>query len=89
MRRRTQASSKKIVDTGEPSNQPEPTPSPLDEARIQRIVQQVLGERQGRVKPERVENPTQVPPTREERERPVPQTIQNQIEPIYRLPSQH
>ena len=87
MRHRTRASSKKTMDMGEPSNPPKPTPPPLDEAGIREIIQQVLGERQGRVEPERIETLVQIPPTREERERPVPPTIQYRIEPIYGLPS--
>ena len=85
MRRSYRNRGKGVVNEGEPSNPPESTPPPLDEARIRGIVQQVMAETQGRVVP-----PVQVPPvTNVERGQPVPPPAQNRVEPIYGLSSQH
>ena len=85
MRRSYRNRGKGVVIEGEPSNPPESTPPPLDEARIWGIIQQVMAKTQGRVVP-----PVQVPPVAHvEKGQPVPPPVQNRVEPIYSLSSQH
>lgn len=85
MRRSYRKCGKNVANEGEPSNPPKPTPPPLDEAQIRGIIQQVMAESQGRV-----ETHVQVPPvTNVERGQPVPPPVQNKVEPIYGLSSQH
>lgn len=85
MRRSYRNRGKGVVNEGEPSNPPESTPPPLDEARIRGIIQQVMAETQGRVVP-----PVQTPPvTPVERGQTVPPPVPNRVEPIYGLSSQH
>ena len=85
MRRSYRKRGKGVVNEREPSNPPEPMPPPLDEARVRGIIQQVMAETQGRVV-----TPVQVPlTTNVERGQLIPPPVQNRVEPIYSLSSQH
>ena len=85
MRRSNRSKGKSVVNEGEPSNPPEPTPPTLDATLIRSIVQEVLAESQGRVVPERTETPSRGRPARQEQEGPVPQVVPNRVDPIQGL----